>query len=155
MPEVEPGGGGGGGLTGIAVIVGNRRDLEVRSSTSALDVEVIQFETVGHGVYCERIVPYQSFLENSFAPLIAPVATAIEYALDHGFADAAAFAQDVGANGLIVNAIDFTVSVPGTLTQPGPFTTFVRVTVEDLFTSADWQTTINNTKAQLKAAAGL
>lgn len=155
MPEVETGGGGGGALTNLATIVAARRDLEVRSQTNAIDVEVISFETIPHGVYCERNVPYQSFLENGYGPLIAPIATAIEYALDNGFADSAAFVQDIGSNGLIVNAIDFYVSVPGTLNQPGPFTTVVRVTVQSLYEGASYQDAINTAKAQLKAAAGL
>lgn len=156
MPKVIQGPGGSGGASqGIATVLSFYRDKEVRSATSVVDVEVIQFETIPHGVYCERNVPYLSFQENGYDPLIAPVAEAIEYALQNGFASYAVFLQDVGNNGLIVNQMEFGVQVDGPPDNPGPFTSNVVVTVQQLYDGTAPIPQIEALQAQIKLAAGL
>lgn len=156
MPKVIQGPSGEGGASaGIATVLSFYRDKEVRSATSVIDVEVIQFETIPHGVYCERNVPYKSFEENGYDSLIAPIAEAIEYALLNDLATYAVFVQDVGDNGLIVNQVEFGVQVPGTPTNPGPYTTTVTVTVQQLYDGTAPIPQIQAAQAQIKAAAGL
>lgn len=155
MPKVIQGPSGSGGASGgIASVLSFYRDQEVRSATSVIDVEVIQFETIPHGVYCERNVPYQSFLENGYDPLIAPIAEAIEYALQNGYADWAVFVQDVGPNGLISNQMQFGVSVPPTATDPGPYSTTVTVTVQQLYDGTAPIPQIDAARSAIKTAAG-
>lgn len=155
MPEVPQGPGGGGELSGIATVVGSHRDTEGRGGTNAIDVEVIEVTTIPHGIYFERAVPYKSFQENGYGPLVAPIAEAIEYALQNGFADDAAYVQTITAANEIRGVINFYISIPGTLTQPGPFTDVVPVTVQELYDGTGPQPQINAAKVALKTAVGL
>lgn len=155
MKVIQGPSGDGGASGGIAQVISFYRSKEVRSATAVVDVEVIQFETLPHYVYCERNVPYQSFLENGYDPLIAPIAEAIEYALQNGFATYAVFLQDTGDNGLVENQVEFGVQVAGPPDNPGPFTTNVVVTVQGLYDGTAPIPQIKQAQAQIKAAAGL
>lgn len=109
--------------SGAAVrLIATRRTVLVRSATVVEDVEEITAETVRHGVTFIRYVPFAAFEQQGAMPLVAGIGYQIDSALDLDWVDAASFVQEVDAQGLITNAVEFTVSVPPpSLDQPGPF----------------------------------
>ncbi len=109
--------------------LGSHRDIQVLSPTLVVDVERVSGSTIPHNVTFERVVPLTIFGTASADAYIDELAVAIEQRLDSGLADAASFTQDVDANGLVTDAIEFVVSVMGGDAQPFPFSTTVTVPV--------------------------
>jgi hypothetical protein len=107
----------------------SHRDIQVLSPTQVIDVERVSARTVPHGVYFERVVPLTIFGTSAATAYIAELATAIEDRLSSGLADAASFDQDVDASGLLVDVVEFLVSVQGAGQDAGTFTTTVTVPV--------------------------
>lgn len=105
------------------------RDIQVLSPTQVIDVERVSGRTNPHGVYFERVVPLTIFGTSAATAYITELATAIEERLTSGLADAASFVQDVDASGLLVDAVEFVVSVQGPPPTSGTFTTTVTVPV--------------------------
>lgn len=116
-------------MAGNFVTLGSHRDVQVLSPTLVVDVERVAAATLPHNVTFERIVPLTIFGTPAADDYIGELATAIEQRLDSGLADAAAFTQDVDASGLVVDAVEFVVSVTGGPDQPFPFATTVTVPV--------------------------
>jgi len=110
---------------------GTHRTIQVIGGT-AIDVQEIDVTTIPHGVDFTRAVPYSAWQTNSEDSLIAPVAEAIESRLGDDFIGGAAFTQELGANQLLANAIEFTVWLP----TNHAFTTTVVVPV-DLLAGTD------------------
>jgi len=116
-------------MAGNFVTLGSHRDIQVLSPTLVVDVERVSAATVPHNVTFERIVPLTIFGTSAADAYIGELATAIEQRLDSGLADAAAFTQDVDGSGLIIDAVEFVVSIAGGPDQPFPFSTTVTVPV--------------------------
>lgn len=105
-----------------------RRSVQVLSSTNVLDVQVIGFNTLPSDVYVEMPVPYAAWkaLQTDF--FVGPFALEIEGWLATDGVAGASWVQDIDANGLLVDYIEFTLEVPPASTvQTGPMTTTVQV----------------------------
>lgn len=136
-------------------LLGTRRTIIPRSQTNIEDVEEITAVTTRHGVYFVRYVPYTSFTQSGWLPLVATIGFAIDSALDLDGIDAAVFLQDLDEAGLIKNLIEFTVSIPPpSAEQPGPFSTTVTVPIQTIADGLDWFTRLFDAQAMLKAQVG-
>lgn len=107
----------------------SHRDIQVLSPSQVIDVERVTARTKPHGVYFERVVPLTIFGTSAATDYIAELAIAIEQRLEGGIADSASFVQDVDASGLLIDTIEFLVSVQGASPDAGTFTTTVTVPV--------------------------
>ena len=109
--------------------LGSHRDIQVLSPSQVIDVERVAGATVPSGIYFERVVPLTIFGTSAATDYVNELATAIEQRISSGLADTAAFAQDVDANGLVQDVIEFVISIPGPPEGGGTFSTTVSVPV--------------------------
>ena len=108
---------------------GSVRTVKVLGPSQVIDVERVSATTLPHNVYFERDVPLTIFGTAGADDYVNELAVAIEQRLQGGVADSAAFVQDVDDSGLLVDAIEFTVSIPPPPDSTGTFTTTVVVPV--------------------------
>ena len=114
------------------VVQDQQRTVQVLGPAQVLDVMRVGATTVPHNVYFQRDIPYLSWRDQGAGPWLGTLADAIEQRLQSGLADSAAFVQDVDASGLLTDAVEFTVTLPPSGTQPGPMSTTVTVPVNML-----------------------
>src|SRR5437899_2987825 len=108
---------------------GSRRDVQVTSPTTVLDVEIVNATTLPGGVYFEFPVPLLSWQQFGDAAFLEPVAEGIEATLGNPNILSAFWAQDLDTNGLIADFVWFTVTIPTPPGKTGPFTTQVQVPI--------------------------
>ena len=140
--------------------LGSHRDIQVLGPTQVIDVERVAAVTVPSGVYFERIVPLTIFQGGDPGAYIAELADAIEQRIQGGVATTAAFAQDVDANGLVQDVIEFVIEIAGPPEGGGTFSTTASVPVSLLTAGLGGQgggadQIIADAVAQLHTLAGL
>lgn len=94
---------------------------------------LIGIQTVPHGVYFERAIPYADWVKSpvGIALYAEPPADNIEYLLAQGTAVAASYIEDLDASGLVKGYIEFVLEVESTdPARPGPFQTTVDIPIE-------------------------
>jgi len=117
-------------MPGTWDLVSSRRTTQVLSPTRVLDVMLIGVQTIPHGVYFERAVPYVDWIQSPLGVTLyaEPPADNIEFELTSGAAIAASYVEDLDATGLVVGYIAFVLQVDsGDPNRPGPFQTTVDV----------------------------
>lgn len=112
--------------------------------------------SLAHEVYFERVVAYTAFLAKGAHAIIDPIGAAIDSVITSGTAIGAAFAQDAGPSGLLVNNIDFTILV-ATTDEGGEVTDTVTVSVQSIVDqgAAGIEVVVQNIANRLQAAAGV
>jgi hypothetical protein len=139
----------------VAKLVSTRRTPWVRGPSAVIDAMVIGAVTDGHDVYFERVMAYSAFLANGAHSNIDPIGAAIDTVIDSGTAIGAAFSQDTGPSGLLVNNMDFTILI-ATTAEGGEITDTVTVSVQSIFDqgAAGIEVVIQNIANRLRAATG-
>jgi len=108
---------------------GSRRDVQVTSPTTVLDVEIVSATTVPDGVYFEFPVPLLSWQQIGEEAFVEPVAEGINAVLGNPNVAGGYWSQDIDENGLIADTMNFTVFIPTPQGRTGPFTTQIQVPV--------------------------
>lgn len=139
--------------------LGSHRDIQVLSPSAVIDVERVAGVTVPSGVYFERVVPLTIFGTDAATAYVSELAAAIEQRISGGLADSASFAQQVDPSGLVVDVIEFVVSIAGPPEGGGTFSTTVTVPVNLLTGGLGGQgsgvdTLFDDAFAQLHQTAG-
>ena len=150
-------------MAGTWEVVSSRRTTQVLSPTRVLDVMLIGVQTIPHGVYFERAVPYADWVQSpvGVALYAEPPADNIEYLLSSGTAVAASYVEDLDASGLVKGFIEFVLQVNSTdPNRPGPFQTTVDVPMDvvsigNISGGGLFSAEFNNALAALKQTAGL
>jgi hypothetical protein len=116
---------------------------------------VLGAATLTNDVYFERVVAYSAFLAQGAHAIIDPIGAAIDTVIDSGTAIGAAFSQDTGPSGLLVNNMDFTVLV-ATTDEGGEITDTVTVSVQSIHDqgAAGIEVVVQNIANRLRAASG-
>lgn len=136
-------------------VVASNRTVLVRSATLTEDVEELHVVTKPSGVTFVRDVLYTVWKSGAWKAGIELIAQHIE----HIFAVrphviAASGVQQVDAQGLISNAVEFIVSVDGTSdANPGPFQSTVTIPVQVLHDDDAFDSYFDATIASLTATA--
>lgn len=140
----------------MAKLVSTRRTPWVRGPSAVIDAMVLGAVSLAHDVYFERVVAYTAFLAKGAHAIIDPIGDAIDTPITAGTALGAAFSQDTGPNGLLVNNVDFIVLV-ATTDEGGEITDTVTVSVQSIVDqgAAGIEVVIQNIANRLQAAAGL
>src|SRR5438132_6782220 len=140
----------------MAKLVSTRRTPWVRGPTAVVDAMVLGAVSLDHDVYFERVVAYTAFLAKGAHAIIDPIGAAIDTVITSGTAIGAAFTQDVGPSGLLVNNVDFTVLV-ATTDEGGEITDTVTVSVQSIVDqgAAGIEVVVQNIANRLQAAAGV
>lgn len=177
MPEQSPGtvvggtgGGGGGGTSGGGtggtpapstsgggyIILSTVRTVEVVGANSAHDVMEITAQTDGHGVTFVETPLYSTWKQTRGANGLQNATNGIESIFSaYSVVASGSAVQTIDPSGLLVNQVEFVVSVPGTSdTLPGPYTDTVTIPVKVLKQTTDFSSYFDPVIAQLKAAAG-
>lgn len=124
-------------MAGSFTVVSQTPDVQVLSPTQVLDVERVGFVTHPTGIYAEVPVFRQAWLQESQEANLAAYADAIEGLIANGLATDGSYANDLDANGLLVDYIDFVVTyVPPNPLIP-PMTATVRIPLGTLGASGD------------------
>ena len=150
-------------MAGTWEVVSSRRTTQVLSPTRTLDVMLIGVQTIPHGVYFERAVPYADWVQSpvGVALYAEPPADNIEYLLSQGTAVAASYIEDLDASGLVQGFIEFVLQVNSTdPNRPGPFQTTVDIPISvvsqaNLGGGGLISTELNQALAALQQTAGL
>lgn len=108
---------------------GSRRDVQVTSPTTVLDVEIVSATTIPSGVYFEVPVPLQAWQSVGEASFVEPFAEGIEQFMHAPNVSGGYWSEDVDANGLIAGFMFYTVTVPTPPGKTGPFSTVVQVPI--------------------------
>lgn len=140
--------------------LGSHRDIQQLSDTTVVDIERVAAVTQPSGIYFERVVPLTIFGTPGAGAYIAELADAIEQRIAGGIADTAAYSQDVDEAGLLVDFIEFFVSIVGPPEGGQTFSTSVLVPVNLLTAGLGGSGTLANqliddAVAALHATAGL
>jgi|SRR5579864_2061302 len=118
-------------------LIGSYDTVQVLSATSAVDVIYCTIVTSGSRSIVQRTVPKAEFSQDQGEGILSSLADAVDGAISGGLATSAVGTQGVDSNGLIYDAVVFTVTyVPPRLTA-GPLTTTVEIPVDVL--TADTQ----------------
>lgn len=138
--------------------LGSHRDIQQLSDTSVVDIQRVAALTQPSGIYFERVVPLTIFGTAAADAYIAELAEAIEQRIAGGLADTASWSQDTDANGLLVDVIEFVISIPGPDVGGQTFSTTVPVPVNLLTAGLGGQgggadTLLDNALQQLRATA--
>lgn len=114
-------------------VVSSRRTTQVLSPTRVQDVMLIGVQTIPHGVYFERAVPYADWVKSPIGVALyaEPPADNIERLLSQGPAIAASYIEDLDPSGLVKGFIEFVLEVSSNdPAKPGPFQTTVDIPIE-------------------------
>jgi hypothetical protein len=111
------------------IALGSHRDIQQLSDTTVVDIQRVAGLTQPSGIYFERVVPLTIFGTGAANDYVAELAEAIEQRIQGGIADTASWTQDTDANGLLVDFIEFVISIPGPPEGGGTFSTSVPVPV--------------------------
>ena len=119
-------------MAGNYRVIGQRPTVQVKSATSVIDVEEVEFETIPSGVIAQVEVPLQYWSIQDSDPWIAPLATAIEELIGSGLAVGGSFVQDIDHSGLLTSFIQFIVAYDPPPPIAGSMTATVNIPVNDL-----------------------
>lgn len=134
-------------------VIGAVRTTQMRTPTSAQDVEELTVSTRPSGVNFVRNVPYQSFTAGTYHADLARIATHIEHILaSRPHVIGASPVQTVDAQGLIRNAVQFLVSYTAK-DGTGPFQDTVNVPVQALHDDESFDAYFDPVVKVLAAAA--
>lgn len=111
--------------------------VQVFSPTEAVDSIFCTIVTDGSGSVVQRTIPKDSFGTGRDVGLLESLATAVDDAISGGLATGAVGTQDVDDQGLIMDAVTFTVTYTPSQPTIGPLTTTVTIPVNVL--TADTQ----------------
>lgn len=120
-------------MAGTWEVVSSRRTTQVLSPTRVLDVMLIGVQTIPHGVYFERAVPYVDWVQSPLGVALyaEPPADNIEFLLTSGPAIGASYVEDLDASGLVKGFIEFVLQVESNdPIRTGPFQTTVDVPMD-------------------------
>lgn len=120
-------------------VVAQHRTVLVRSQTLVEDVMELTAITSPSGVTFVRSVRYDVWHSGGAGPALQPIAEHIEAIMAHWPVLSGAAIQQVDASGLITNAVEFVITLPGELgSQAPPHTTTVDVPVQALHDKTDF-----------------
>lgn len=137
-------------------IVAQHRTVLVRSQTLVEDVMELTAITTPSGVTFVRAVKYDAWHAGGSHDALQPIADHIEAIMAHWPVLSGAAIQSVDASGLITNAVEFVLTIPGELgSQSPPHTTTVDVPVQALHDHTDFTSYFAGPLQALQAAAGI
>lgn len=135
-------------------IVGQQRTVIVRSPTHVEDAQELHVVTHPHGVNFVRVLPLSAWHAGGAAKAVGPIAAHIEHIFASHPVVSAGAVQNVTANGLVVNAVEFVVHAGHTKAgDPEAHTATVEISVQELHDKQDFSHHFAPVMAALKAAA--
>lgn len=114
------------------VLLSSYDTVQVLSATSAVDVIYCTIVTSGSQSVVQRAVPKTEFTNDQGAGILDSLATAVDDAISGGLASFAVGTQGVDPQGLIYDAVTFTVEYTPNYPTAAPLTTTVEVPVDVL-----------------------
>ncbi len=136
-------------------IVSQHRTVLVRSQTLVEDVMELTATTTPSGVTFVRSIKYDVWHSGGARAALQPIADHIEAIMDSWPVVSGAAVQQVDASGLITNAVEFVLTLPGELASQAPaHTVSVDVPVQALHDQSDFGSYFNGPLQALQANAG-
>lgn len=106
--------------------------VQVLSATQAVDAIYCTIVTAGSGSTVQRTVPKSEFAQDHGAGILNSLASAVDDAISGGLAVGATGIQDIDGEGLLFDAVVFTIQYTPAYPTAEPLTTTVTIPVDVL-----------------------